>query len=138
MKGFNSLDALITAPNFHNKLTLHQWFLMICTNDESMRLFSSIDVDPNNVYYFCCNKVNWNEAILWLDNLPELLCISFSHNNLCLIQDSDDSDPSRSYHTEPTENTEDAICCFDQVLNGVMDTVDDIVSSKGIDIEEDH
>eukprot|EP00957_Ditylum_brightwellii_P019125 1441023-Ditylum_brightwellii.AAC.1 len=90
------------------------------------------------MYYFCCNKANWNEATLWLDNLPEFLCISFSHDNLCLIRDSNISDPSQSYRTEPAENTEDAICGFGQVLNGIMDMVDDIVSSDGTDVEEDH
>eukprot|EP00957_Ditylum_brightwellii_P112662 8587896-Ditylum_brightwellii.AAC.1 len=95
MKGFNSLDVQITAPDSNQRLTLHQWFLTIRTADASKRLFSSIDVDPNNVYYFCCNKTNRNKAILWLDNLPDLLRILFAHDDLCLIQDSDNNDPSR-------------------------------------------
>eukprot|EP00957_Ditylum_brightwellii_P151282 11519787-Ditylum_brightwellii.AAC.1 len=90
-------------------MTLHQWLLMIWTKDESRHLFTLIDVDPNNVYYFCCNKVHRDKTILWLDSLPTLLCTSFSHDDQCLIRDNDNNDPVRTYRTEPTENTADAI-----------------------------
>eukprot|EP00957_Ditylum_brightwellii_P173930 13241405-Ditylum_brightwellii.AAC.1 len=95
-------------------------------------------MDPNNVYYFCCNRTNRNKAILWLDNLPDLLRSLFEYDDLCLIQDSDDNKQSRSYHTEPAENTEDDICGFAQVLNGVLDKVDDIVLPDRTEVEEDH
>eukprot|EP00957_Ditylum_brightwellii_P018418 1385931-Ditylum_brightwellii.AAC.1 len=68
-----------------------------------------IDVNPNNVYYFCCNKSNRDKTIAWLDNFPKLLRTSFSFEDQCLICDSDDSKPARSYRTETAENTADAI-----------------------------
>eukprot|EP00957_Ditylum_brightwellii_P156723 11929153-Ditylum_brightwellii.AAC.1 len=74
-----------------------------------MQLFTSIDVNPNNVYYFCCNKSNRDKAIAWLDNFPELLCTAFSFEDQCLILDLDYNKPARSYRTETAENTADAI-----------------------------
>eukprot|EP00957_Ditylum_brightwellii_P054028 4092426-Ditylum_brightwellii.AAC.1 len=138
MKGFNSLDVQITAPDSDQRLTLHQWFLTIKTADISKCLISSIDVDQNNVYYFCCNRTNRNAIILWLDNLPDLLRSLFTHDDLYLIQDSDNNNPSRSYRTKSAENTRDAICGFAHVLNNVLDKIDDIVLPDGAEVEEDH
>eukprot|EP00957_Ditylum_brightwellii_P160857 12247779-Ditylum_brightwellii.AAC.1 len=103
-----------------------------------MQLFTSIDIDPNNVNYFCCNKSNRDKAIVWLDNFPKLLRTSFSFEDQCLIHNSDDKEPARSYRTETAENTADAIRSFDKVLNGMMDTVDDIAPADKNDVEEDH
>eukprot|EP00957_Ditylum_brightwellii_P140793 10724659-Ditylum_brightwellii.AAC.1 len=101
MKGFSSLDCKISAPGFCNKMLLHQWLLIIWTADESMQLFTLVDVDPNNVYYFCCNKVDRDKAIMWLDCLLILMCTPFSHDNQCLICDNDNNDQARTYWTEP-------------------------------------
>eukprot|EP00957_Ditylum_brightwellii_P000127 8874-Ditylum_brightwellii.AAC.1 len=103
-----------------------------------MQLFTLIDVNPNKVYYFCCNKSNRGKAIAWLDNFPKLLCTSFSFEDQCLICDSDNNEPARSYRTETAENTADAIHRFDEVLNGMMDTVDDTAPADKNDVEEDH
>eukprot|EP00957_Ditylum_brightwellii_P106538 8128979-Ditylum_brightwellii.AAC.1 len=138
MKGFGSLDCHISAPGFSAKMTIHQWLLMIWTKDQSRQLFTLINVDPNNVYYFCCNKVHRDKAILWLDHLPTLLRTSFLHNNQCLIRDDDDNDPARTYWTEPAENTADAIRRFDEVLNEGMDTVDDSSPDNENKVDEDH
>eukprot|EP00957_Ditylum_brightwellii_P094660 7208571-Ditylum_brightwellii.AAC.1 len=122
MKGFKTLDCLISAPHFQDKITLHQWPLTIQMVKGSRQLFSSIDVDPSNVYYFCCNKGNCSKAIQWLDNLPGLLHSSFPFEGQYLICDSEYDNPSRSYRAEPVGNTEDDICGFKQILNGIMDT----------------
>jgi len=119
-------------------MSLHQWILTIQTADESMQLFTSIDVGPNNVYYFCCNKVNRDEAITWLDRLPILMRTSFSHDDQCLICDNNDNDPARIYRMEPAENTADAIRGFDEVLIVGMITVDNSLPDKENAVEEDH
>eukprot|EP00957_Ditylum_brightwellii_P100684 7673271-Ditylum_brightwellii.AAC.1 len=103
-----------------------------------MQLFTSIDVNPNSVYYFCCNKSNRDKTIACLDKFPKLLCTSFSFEDQCLICNSDDNRPARSYRAETAENTADTICSFDKVLNGMMDTVDDTTPADKNDVEEDH
>eukprot|EP00957_Ditylum_brightwellii_P185295 14109244-Ditylum_brightwellii.AAC.1 len=96
VKGFSSLDIIITVPGHHNSMTLHQWFLLFKTANGSMQLFTSVDVDPSNVFYFCTHKFNKDEAILWHDKLPTRLWTTFDHDMLCQIREDDD-DPSRSY-----------------------------------------
>eukprot|EP00957_Ditylum_brightwellii_P050840 3855182-Ditylum_brightwellii.AAC.1 len=73
-----------------------------------MKLFTLVDVDPNKIYYFSTNRSNTEDAIVWLDNLPELLRTTFTFNQICEICKNDDEDPSRSYHKVPTDNTLDA------------------------------
>eukprot|EP00957_Ditylum_brightwellii_P164249 12504614-Ditylum_brightwellii.AAC.1 len=102
-----------------------------------MQLFMLIDVNPNKVYYFCCNKSNRGEAIAWLDNFPELLRTSFSFEDQCLICNSDDNKPARNYRTETAESPADAIRRFDKMLNRMMDTVDDTAPADKNDVEED-
>eukprot|EP00957_Ditylum_brightwellii_P149970 11422190-Ditylum_brightwellii.AAC.1 len=103
-----------------------------------MQLFTLIDFDLNKVYYFYCNKSNRGKAIAWLDNLPELLQTAFLFEDQCLIRDSNDDDPTCSYCTETAENTDDAICGFDKVLNRMMDTDDDTAPADKNEVEEDH
>eukprot|EP00957_Ditylum_brightwellii_P060875 4621150-Ditylum_brightwellii.AAC.1 len=109
MKGFGSLDCCISAPGVSAKMTLHQWLLTIWMKDKSRQLFTLIDVDPDRIYYFCCNKAHRDEAISWLDSLPTLLRTSFSHDDQCLIRDDDDNDLTRTYWIELAEHTADAI-----------------------------
>eukprot|EP00957_Ditylum_brightwellii_P142032 10821332-Ditylum_brightwellii.AAC.1 len=90
-----------------------------------MQLLTSIDVDPNNVYYFCTNRANQDKVLIWLDNFPKLLRTTFSFEDLCVICKSDDTDPSYSYREYPVENTDDVVCVFEKVLNSGMDTMND-------------
>eukprot|EP00957_Ditylum_brightwellii_P049048 3721341-Ditylum_brightwellii.AAC.1 len=53
VKGFKSIDSLVTAPGFQTKISFHCWLLTIKTSDGTMQLFSLAHVDLNNVYYFC-------------------------------------------------------------------------------------
>eukprot|EP00957_Ditylum_brightwellii_P140486 10703536-Ditylum_brightwellii.AAC.1 len=101
-----------------------------------MQLFTSIDVDPKNVYYFCTNRANLDDATLLLDNLLELLCTTFSFENLCLICNADDTDPSCSHQEDPADNTDDAVQGFDKVLGSRMETVDDNQDVEAGDVEE--
>eukprot|EP00957_Ditylum_brightwellii_P034323 2603453-Ditylum_brightwellii.AAC.1 len=87
-------------------MTLHQWLLSFKTADGVMQLFTSVDVDPNNVYYFCTHKSNKDKATLWLDKLPVCLRSIFDHDTLCAIREDDD-DPFRSYRDAAAENTDD-------------------------------
>eukprot|EP00957_Ditylum_brightwellii_P101297 7718847-Ditylum_brightwellii.AAC.1 len=73
-----------------------------------MQLFISVDVDSNNVYYFCTHKSNKDEATLWLDELPAQLRSTFDHDTLCEIRE-DDEDPFRSYRDAAAENTDNAV-----------------------------
>eukprot|EP00957_Ditylum_brightwellii_P136378 10401039-Ditylum_brightwellii.AAC.2 len=114
MKGFRSLDCRISAPGISAKVTLHQWLLTIWTKDESRQLFTSIDVDPNSIYYFCCNKAHRDKAISWLDSLPTLLRTSFLHDDQCLIRYDDENDLARTYRIKPAEHTADAIRGFEE------------------------
>eukprot|EP00957_Ditylum_brightwellii_P155108 11807315-Ditylum_brightwellii.AAC.1 len=48
VKGFSSLDIMITVLGYRNSMMLHQWLLSFKTADGAMQLFTSVDVDPNN------------------------------------------------------------------------------------------
>eukprot|EP00957_Ditylum_brightwellii_P124726 9506696-Ditylum_brightwellii.AAC.1 len=138
VKGFKSIGSLVTAPGFHVKISFHCWFLTIKTSDGSMQLFSSVDMDSNNVYYFCTSKANCKEALTWIDALPELLHQQFSFDDQCLIHNSDypNQGPTRAYKDEVAENTNKAIQGFASVINEVMDTADDN-ANKIKAVEED-
>eukprot|EP00957_Ditylum_brightwellii_P192052 14620129-Ditylum_brightwellii.AAC.1 len=73
-----------------------------------MQLFTSVDIDPNKVFYFCTHKSNKDKATLWLDELPTCLQTTFDHDTLCEIREDDD-DPSRSYRDAAAENTDDVV-----------------------------
>eukprot|EP00957_Ditylum_brightwellii_P069198 5254314-Ditylum_brightwellii.AAC.1 len=62
--------------------------------DGLMQLFTSVDIDPNKIFYCCNQKFNKDKAILWLDKLPTHLRTTFDHDTLCQIREDDD-DPSR-------------------------------------------
>eukprot|EP00957_Ditylum_brightwellii_P090814 6915031-Ditylum_brightwellii.AAC.1 len=79
-------------------MAFHQWFLIIKTADKLTQLFTSVDVDPNNVFYFCTNKINKEEAIQWLEKLLNLLHFTFTFDQQCEICEYNDEDPSRNYH----------------------------------------
>eukprot|EP00957_Ditylum_brightwellii_P040373 3055706-Ditylum_brightwellii.AAC.1 len=99
---------MITVPGYSDSMTLHQWLLTFKTEDGAMQLFTSVDVDPNNIYYFCTHKSNRDEATLWLDELPERLRSTFDHDILCEIR-KDDKDPFRSYRDTAAEYTDEAV-----------------------------
>eukprot|EP00957_Ditylum_brightwellii_P069820 5301708-Ditylum_brightwellii.AAC.1 len=48
VKGFKSIDSLVTVTCFQTKFSFHCWLLTIKTSDGTMQLFSLVDVDPNN------------------------------------------------------------------------------------------
>eukprot|EP00957_Ditylum_brightwellii_P082427 6267144-Ditylum_brightwellii.AAC.1 len=52
--------------------------------------------------------------------------------------EANDNDPTRSYRTETAENTDDAICRFDEVFNRMKDTVNDTAPSDKNKVEEVH
>eukprot|EP00957_Ditylum_brightwellii_P177934 13553011-Ditylum_brightwellii.AAC.2 len=103
-----------------------------------MQLFSLVDVDPNNVYYFCTSKANRKEALAWIDALPEHLRQQFSFDDQCLIRDFDNhtQGPTRAYRDEATKNTDVAIQGFASVINEIMNTADDD-ANKIKAVEED-
>eukprot|EP00957_Ditylum_brightwellii_P030679 2324905-Ditylum_brightwellii.AAC.1 len=88
---------MLNVPNIPGRISFHQWFLTTKTTTESTKLFTLVDVDPNNIYYFCTDQANKEEAIAWLDNLPELLRTTFTFDQICEICKNDDEDPLCSY-----------------------------------------
>eukprot|EP00957_Ditylum_brightwellii_P100220 7637380-Ditylum_brightwellii.AAC.1 len=126
VKGFKSIDSLVTAPGFQAKISFHCWLLTIKTSDGTMQLFTLVDVDPNDVYYFCTSKANRKEALTWIDALPEFLCQQFSFDDQCLICGSEDhtQGPMRVYRDEAAKNTDNAIQGYASVISE-MNTADD-------------
>eukprot|EP00957_Ditylum_brightwellii_P126798 9665274-Ditylum_brightwellii.AAC.1 len=124
---FVLFTAEVTAPDYHENISFHCWLLTITASDASMQLFSSVNVDPDDVYYFCTSKANYKEALMWIDALPELLRQQFSFDDQSLIHDSDDPNqgPTRAYRDEAAENTDEAIQGFASVIDEDMDMADD-------------
>eukprot|EP00957_Ditylum_brightwellii_P128048 9765568-Ditylum_brightwellii.AAC.1 len=120
-------------------MSLHQWFLTFKTADELTQLFTLVNANPNNVFYFCTNKINKEKAIQWLDELPNLIRTTFTFNQHCEICEHDDKDPVRSYHeAAPAEHTSDAVSGFDKLLKGAMDTVNDKEKENTAATDKDH
>eukprot|EP00957_Ditylum_brightwellii_P100529 7663251-Ditylum_brightwellii.AAC.1 len=88
-----------------------------------MQLFTLVNVDPNNVFYFCTNKINKEVAIQWLNDLPNCIRTMFTLDQQCNIWECEDEDPVRSHReAAPAEHTFDAVSGFDELLKGAMDT----------------
>eukprot|EP00957_Ditylum_brightwellii_P202230 15329197-Ditylum_brightwellii.AAC.1 len=138
VKSFKSIDSLVTAPGFQTKISVHCWLLTIKTSDGSMQLFSLVDVDPNNGYYFCTSKANCQEALTLIDAMPEHLRQQFSFDDQCLIRTFDDhtQGPTCAYRDKSAKNTDNAIQGFASVINEIMNTADDD-ANKIKAVEED-
>eukprot|EP00957_Ditylum_brightwellii_P013718 1034316-Ditylum_brightwellii.AAC.1 len=102
--------------------------------DESTQLFSSIDIDPNNIYYFCTARANRDEALRLIDDLPQVLWNFFPFDDLCLIcnPDNPEQGPIQDYHDNGAENTDNVILGFAVVIKDTMDTLSD--NSLALDI----
>eukprot|EP00957_Ditylum_brightwellii_P107801 8223780-Ditylum_brightwellii.AAC.1 len=137
-KDFKLLDHLINAQGSHVKMSFYCWLLTIKIVDESMQLFLSVNVDPNNIYYFCTSKVNKEEVLCWIDALPEFLCQHFLFEDLCLIQDSDDPDqcPMHAYRDDKAEDTNNVIQGFASVFEELMDTLNEEANEGDVVVEE--
>eukprot|EP00957_Ditylum_brightwellii_P091189 6942585-Ditylum_brightwellii.AAC.1 len=116
----------------------HIWFLTTKTTNESTKLFTLVDVDPNNIYCICTDQVNKEEATEWLDKLLKLLCNTFTFDQLCEICENDDEDLLHSYCEVLAENTLDAVSRFDKILRGVMDIANNDDPVESPEVEEDH
>eukprot|EP00957_Ditylum_brightwellii_P127025 9683789-Ditylum_brightwellii.AAC.1 len=82
-----------------------------------MQLFTLVNVNPNDVFYFCTNKINKEEAIQWLDELPNCIHTTFTFDQQYKIWEHDNEDPVRSYcDAAPAEHTSDAVSGFDKLL----------------------
>eukprot|EP00957_Ditylum_brightwellii_P153848 11710312-Ditylum_brightwellii.AAC.1 len=104
-----------------------------------MQLFALVNVNPNNVFYFCTNMINKEEAIQWLDELPNIVCTTFTFNQQCKIYEHDNEDPIRSYcEAAPAKHISDTVSGFDELLKGAMDTVNDKEKDNNPATDEDH
>eukprot|EP00957_Ditylum_brightwellii_P107107 8172191-Ditylum_brightwellii.AAC.1 len=79
-----------------------------------MSLFSTIEKDPNKVYYFVAKKVLLDEVEHWIDELPELLIRCFSPPDMDKI--TTDTHPTRSYRVLPIKHTEDTVSVYNTML----------------------
>eukprot|EP00957_Ditylum_brightwellii_P209893 15363764-Ditylum_brightwellii.AAC.1 len=84
-----------------------------------MQLLSSVNINLNDVYYFCTSKANCKEALMWIDALQELLCKQFSFDDQHLIRNSyyPNQGPTRAYSDEAAENTDKAIQGFASIID---------------------
>eukprot|EP00957_Ditylum_brightwellii_P159223 12118697-Ditylum_brightwellii.AAC.1 len=82
-------------PGTMTLISFHCWLLSVKTSDESNRLFSAVEKEPNNVLYFVTKKALRKEAEEWINDLPETLVTRF------LVDDMDnvttDTQPMHSY-----------------------------------------
>eukprot|EP00957_Ditylum_brightwellii_P050817 3852882-Ditylum_brightwellii.AAC.1 len=62
MMGLQAIKSLITAPRHREKLSFHCWLLTVKNVNESMHLFTSVDSNPSNMYYFCTETVHGEET----------------------------------------------------------------------------
>eukprot|EP00957_Ditylum_brightwellii_P090992 6928449-Ditylum_brightwellii.AAC.1 len=93
--GLQNIETLVFMPGTTTKISFHRWMLTVKTADKSKHLFSAIEKDPNEVYYFVTSKVLQEEAELWIDNLPETLATWFSEYDMNNV--TTDYHPTRSY-----------------------------------------
>eukprot|EP00957_Ditylum_brightwellii_P134174 10229881-Ditylum_brightwellii.AAC.1 len=92
-----------------------------------MQLFSSVEVDPNNVYYFCTTKANHKEALAWIDALQEHLRQQFLFDDRYLIHNFDNhiQGPMCAYRDKAAKNT-------DNTIQGVASIIDEIMNNAEI------
>eukprot|EP00957_Ditylum_brightwellii_P109765 8372259-Ditylum_brightwellii.AAC.1 len=107
-------------PGTTTLLSFHQWLLLVKTSDKSTRLFSAVEKDPNNVYYFVTKKALCEEAEAWIDGLPDTLVTRFLVNDMDNV--TTDINPTRSYRVIPSENTDAAVSVYNSILAGNMFT----------------
>eukprot|EP00957_Ditylum_brightwellii_P087647 6673591-Ditylum_brightwellii.AAC.1 len=86
--------------------------------DATRFLFSAIEKDPNEVYYFVTKKYTREEAENWIDDLPELIACCFPPSVVDEV--TLDSQPTRSYRALPMENTDNAVLLYNTSLSGDM------------------
>eukprot|EP00957_Ditylum_brightwellii_P099359 7568687-Ditylum_brightwellii.AAC.1 len=76
--GLRNIETLVVIPGTTTEMSFHRWILTAKTADKSKHLFSAVDKDPNEVYYFVTRNILREEAESWFDNLPETLATRFS------------------------------------------------------------
>eukprot|EP00957_Ditylum_brightwellii_P124816 9514191-Ditylum_brightwellii.AAC.1 len=103
LTGLKDIHLVVTVPGCCGQMSFHCWLLTVQTSDRSKQLFSFINIDPNEVYYFCTDVTTQNGASQWLNNLPEYLSANFSFEEMGLI--TRDQHPTHSYKETPAGNT---------------------------------
>eukprot|EP00957_Ditylum_brightwellii_P047659 3620926-Ditylum_brightwellii.AAC.1 len=78
---------------------------------------------------------NKEEAVKWLDDMPEMLCKHFTFKSICLI--ITDQHPTCNYKDMPAKSTEVITKSFDVILKGNMDTVND-TDKKEATVDEEN
>eukprot|EP00957_Ditylum_brightwellii_P168786 12847416-Ditylum_brightwellii.AAC.1 len=96
--------------------------------DGSTHLFSAVEKDPNNVYYFVTKKILCEEAEMWIDDLPETLVTRFLADYMDSL--TTDTHPMHSYRFLPTENTNDAVSAYNSIL------ADEMVANGSVEGDE--
>eukprot|EP00957_Ditylum_brightwellii_P204101 15337725-Ditylum_brightwellii.AAC.1 len=130
---------MIKVPGYSSCMSLHQWFLTLKTSDEKAQLFILVDVNPNNIFYFFTNNIYKEEAIQWINELPNLIRIKLTFDQQCEICKNDNENPLRSYcNAAPAKHTSDSVRGFGELLKGDMDMVNDKEKEDFPDTDKDH
>eukprot|EP00957_Ditylum_brightwellii_P085302 6488001-Ditylum_brightwellii.AAC.1 len=112
--GLRNISELVTIPGTTTLLSFHRWLLSVKTSDKSTRLFSAVEKDTNNVYYFVTKRALREEAEACINDLPETLVTRF------LVDDMDsattDINPTCSYQVIPSDNTDDVVSVYNSIL----------------------
>eukprot|EP00957_Ditylum_brightwellii_P145103 11051836-Ditylum_brightwellii.AAC.1 len=80
--GLCQIHSVITVPGTATELSFHRWLLSVKTADKLMQLFSTIEKDLNDVYYFVTKKFLRGEAEHWINKLPEFLLRHFPPDDM--------------------------------------------------------
>eukprot|EP00957_Ditylum_brightwellii_P154903 11789837-Ditylum_brightwellii.AAC.1 len=116
--GLRNILELVTISGTTTSLSFHRWLLSVKTSDKSTYIFSAVEKDPNNMYYFVNKKALCEKAEAWINNLPETLVTRF------LVDDMDsvttDNNPTHSYQVIPSDNMDDAVSAYNSILVGDM------------------
>eukprot|EP00957_Ditylum_brightwellii_P048793 3701828-Ditylum_brightwellii.AAC.1 len=92
--GLCQINSIITVPGIATELFFHCWLLSVKTVALLMPLFSTIENNPNKVYYFVTKKVLRDESEHWIDELSEFLTGRFSPDDMDKI--ITDTHPTRT------------------------------------------
>eukprot|EP00957_Ditylum_brightwellii_P038835 2935447-Ditylum_brightwellii.AAC.1 len=62
---------MLESLSSSRQISLNQWLLTTTTVTDETKLFTSVDVNPNNIYYFCTDRAYKEEAIDYREVLAD-------------------------------------------------------------------
>eukprot|EP00957_Ditylum_brightwellii_P202482 15330390-Ditylum_brightwellii.AAC.1 len=95
--GLRNTPVLVTIPGTMTLIPCHCWLLSVKTSEESSRLFSAMEKDPNNVFYFVTKKALHEEAEARINDQPGTFVTRFLVNDMDSV--TTDTHPTRNMFT---------------------------------------